>query len=112
MDEENIKNLLGLRIKQLRKQFRFTQAYLGELTDIDQRQIAYIEGGNCFPSLKTLNKLSKAFNCSIKDLFDYEHLKEEDDIKDKLCSYIQTLDNKKLKLIYEIIKTINNNLDD
>lgn len=85
-----------------------TQAALGELTDIDQRQIAYIEGGNCFPSLKTFNKLSKVFDCNIKDLFDYEHLTVQKNIKEKIFDNVQSFDENKLKLCYEIVKVISN----
>ena len=74
MDEITVKKLFGLRIKQLRKKLNLTQFSLGEKVGIDQRQVAYIEGGNCLPSLKTMLKFTEVFGCQIKDLFDYEHL--------------------------------------
>lgn len=109
MEENTIKKLLGLRIKQLRKSKNLTQFAAGELIGIDQRQIAYIECGNCFPSLKTLNKFSKLFNCNLKDLFDYEHLIENSNMKKEFFDNLSCLDDKSLKLCYEIIKTVKNN---
>ena len=112
MDESTIKKLLGLRIKQLRKNINLTQFALGEKIGIDQRQVAYIEGGNCFPSLKTLNKLSNVFDCNLKDLFDYEHLIENDkDLKADVIKKISNIDIKKLKLYSQILKTIENNIN-
>lgn len=84
MDEKTIKMLLGLRIKQLRKGLKLTQFELGEKIGIDQRQIAYIEGGNSFPTLKTLNNFTKVFNCQLKDLFDYEHLIIQENLESKI----------------------------
>ena len=110
MSESDIKKLLGLRIKQLRKRHKLTQFALGEKTNIDQRQIAYIEGGNCFPTLKTLNKFTKVFNCTIKELFDYEHFTESKNIKEKIIFELSDIDDKSLKILYDILRTIKNNL--
>ena len=108
MDEETIKKLLGMRLKQLRKQMKLTQIGLSEIIGIDQRQIAYIECGNCFPSLKTLNKFAAAFNCQMKDLFDYEHFISPVDIKEKINFKIQKADEKKLNLFCDIIGLLEN----
>ena len=106
MNENEIKRLFGLRIKQLRKNMGMTQFVLGEKIGVDQRQISYIEGGNSFPSLKTLNKFSEVFNCSLKDLFDYEHFIAQKDIKDKIENEVISGSEKTLNLYYDIIKTI------
>ncbi|MBQ8458585.1 helix-turn-helix transcriptional regulator [bacterium] len=109
MDEKTIKKLLGLRIKQLRKKCKLTQFAMGEQIGIDQRQIAYIEGGNSFPSLKTLNKFTEIFHCEIKDLFDFGHLIPQQDIKEKIDKKISALDEKNLNLYYNLITVLSNN---
>lgn len=106
MDEITIKKLVGLRIKQLRKQNSMTQFALGEKINMDQRQIAYIEGGNCFPSLRTLKNLSEVFNCTLKDLFDYEHLMENDILRKEIYQKVKTIDDNRLKIYYSILKAI------
>lgn len=112
MEEEKIKKLLGLRIKQLRKNKGFTQFSLGEIIGIDQRQVAYIEGGNCFPSLRTLKRLSDIFNCGIKDLFDYEHLIEDKlSLKNDIIEKISDTDEKHLKIYSQILNVIKNNIN-
>ena len=108
MDEKTIKKLLGLRIKQLRKKKSLTQFALGELVNIDQRQIAYIEGGNCFPSLKTLNKLASVFECEIKDLFDYGHLTTTINIQEKINKKISGMDEKQLNIYYRFANLLEN----
>ena len=108
MDEKTIKRLIGLRIKQLRRNKKLTQFALGELVDIDQRQIAYIEGGNSFPSLKTLNKLSNVFDCKIKDIFDYEHLYDNLDLKEKIINKISKMDNTTLNIYNQFANLIAN----
>ena len=108
MDEITIKKLVGLRIKQLRKQKGLTQFSLGEKICMDQRQIAYIEGGNCFPSLRTLKNLAEVFGCGLKDLFDYEHLMGEDHLKKEISKKLETTDEERLKLYYSVINAIDN----
>ncbi len=109
MDEITIKKYLGLRIKQLRKQHQMTQFALGEKIDIDQRQIAYIEGGNSFPSLKTLNKLAHFFSCEIKDLFDFEHLIKRTNTKEKITRKLSKMDMTTLHLCEQIIDVLEKN---
>ena len=108
MDEIASKKLLGKRIKQLRKSRKLTQFALGEIIDVDQRQIAYIEGGNCFPSLKTLGKFADVFNCSLKDLFDYEHIEANPNLKSNLIKEIETLKDEELSFYHDLLKIVKN----
>lgn len=108
MDENTIKKLIGKRIKQLRKARGLTQFALGEIIEVDQRQVAYIEGGNSFPSLKTLNKLSEAFDCPIKDLFDYEHLIAKESLQEAIEEKLKLADDKMLSMYYQLLKVFEN----
>ena len=106
MDDKKVKILLGKRIKQLRQNFNFTQFVLGEKIDINQRQVAQIESGHSFPSLSTLVKLAKVYNCEIKDLFNYNHLEKEEKVKENIINIISNLDKKDAQLLYAIVKVI------
>lgn len=108
MEENDIKKFLGLKLKQLRKKKNLTQFQLGELINIDQRQVAYIEGGNCFPSLTTLKKYTDVFECEIKELFNFESFNIIPDVKNKLITKISESDNEKLSKIYSIIEILDN----
>ena len=103
MDDKKVKILLGKRIKQLRQDLNLTQFVLGEKIDINQRQVAQIESGKSFPSLSTLVKLAKVYNCEIKDLFNYKHLEDERILKDNIVS---NLDRQESQLLYAIAKVI------
>lgn len=106
MDDKKVKILLGKRIKQLRQSFNLTQFVLGEKIDINQRQVAQIESGHSFPSLSTLVKLAKVYNCEIKDLFNYNHLEKEEKVKENIINIISNLDKKDAQLLYAIVKVI------
>lgn len=103
MDE--IKKLLGKRIKELRREHNLSQQKLSELINIDQRNLSNIECGITFPS-KSLLQIADAFDISLKDLFDFEHLTFK---RNEMIHYIETkikyLDDRNLKLIYRIIKS-------
>lgn len=106
MDDKKVKTLLGKRIKQIRQSLNLTQFVLGEKIDINQRQVAQIESGNSFPSLQTLVKLADVYNCEIKDLFNYNHLDEENKLKENIVSLISHLDKKDTQLLYALVKII------
>ena len=59
---------LGKRIRELRKQCRFTQERLAELADIHENHVRRIEGGTANPSFLVLAKIAKAFGLSVADL--------------------------------------------
>ena len=58
-------NLLGIRIKQLRKQRGLTQTELGSLVNVTKVSICCYENGTRMPSLETLMDLSQVFNVSV-----------------------------------------------
>lgn len=58
-------NLLGIRIKQLRKQRGLTQTELGSLVNVTKVSICCYENGTRTPSLETLMDLSQVFNVSV-----------------------------------------------
>jgi len=63
---------LGLRIRQLRKKYGYTQEKLSELSEIDYKHIQSLESKRP-PAIKidTLEKIAKAFNMSISKFLDF-----------------------------------------
>ena len=102
----NIKQKLGLRIKELRKQNGFSQERLAEMIDISQNSLSKIEIGENFFSADTLEKLLPALNISVQQLFDFEHLKHNKELLNDIYEYLNNLDNDKLVIIYKIIQSI------
>ncbi len=70
---KDIRLKLGLRIRQLRKKYKYTQEKLSELAEVDYKHIQLLEGKRP-PAVKidTLEKLAKAFNMSISKLLDFD----------------------------------------
>lgn len=102
----DIKKLLGKRIKELRQKQGLSQLQLSELINIDQRNLSHIECGDTFPS-KSLLELSAALNIELKELFDFEH--HEIDTPE-MITYIQSsidkLEAADIKTVYRLIKSM------
>ena len=66
---EQVKELLALNIKVLRKKWGFSQEKLAEVASLSAQTISDIEGCRTWVSDKTLEKLAKVFNVAIFQLF-------------------------------------------
>lgn len=98
---------IGARIKELRKARRLSQEQLSEKVDINPKHLSRIEVGKNYPSLHTLEKIAKALNIEMKDIFEFMHL---DNSKEKLLKDINGLlkeaDRKKLEIILKVIRAV------
>ncbi|MES2796921.1 MAG: helix-turn-helix transcriptional regulator [Bacteroidota bacterium] len=66
----NIKQKVGLKIKEIRKSKGLSQEKLANLAEIDRTYLPTVEKGERNVSIEILEKLSKALEINIKDLFD------------------------------------------
>ena len=64
-----VKELLALNIKVLRKKRGFSQEKLAEVTDLSAQTISDIEGCRTWVSDKTLDRLAKVLNVAVFQLF-------------------------------------------
>ena len=102
----NIKKLVGKRIKELRQQQGLSQQQLAELVNIDQRNLSHIECGDTFPS-KSLLELASALNTELNEIFDFEHLKiDNDNMKGYIIKSLDILQPDNIKIIYRIVKSM------
>ncbi|MBQ8458991.1 helix-turn-helix transcriptional regulator [bacterium] len=69
----NIKELLGKRIKELRKRQHLTQEKLAELADIEIPSLSNIENGKNYPNHETLGKIANALNVKPHELYLFEY---------------------------------------
>ena len=69
----NIKELLGKRIKELRKRRGLTQEKLSELAGIETPSLSNIENGKNYPNCETLDKISSALNVRPFELYLFEY---------------------------------------
>ncbi len=104
MDETSVKIQVGAKIKKYRQINKLTQFKLGEMIDINQRQVAQIELGKSFPSLPTLIKLANVFNCAVADLFEDEDSISDETLKLSLINTIKSASNEDCRRLYAVIK--------
>lgn len=100
---ENVKQLLGLRIRELRKTKKLTQEQLAEIAKIEIPSLSNIENGKNYPNSETIEKIAKGLCVEIFELYIFEHFIEPS--KEKMLYEINFLlnnDDKLLKTIYKI----------
>ena len=102
----DIKKLFGRRIKELRKKKNLSQEQFSEMINVVERNVSNIECGNNFVTAETLQKIADALCVRPRDLFDFDHLKDEIIKKEEL---INAINNNELNidLLYKIYKAIN-----
>jgi transcriptional regulator with XRE-family HTH domain len=98
--------LLGLRIRELRKNAGLSQERLSEIISVDPKHLSRIELGKSFSTLDTLEAIAKTLNVEIRDLFDFSHLKPQAENKKQLNMLLEDASEKQLQLIYKIAKAL------
>ena len=96
--------LFGKRIKELRKKQGITQEQLAEILGVENQTISRIETGCFFTSYENLEKLAFALNTDIKDFFEFNHLKDKEELKKDLIENINNLSTSDLQKISKFIK--------
>jgi len=106
VENQDIKRLLGKRIKELRVKKGMTQEQFAEMLSMGERNVSKIECGANFVTSATLGKILNVLEINAKELFDFEHHKDSKEMKKELLSAIknETID---IKLFYKIYKALN-----
>ena len=68
---------IGLRIKELRTEAGFSQQELSYRSDIDRTYITQVENGKRNISINNIEKIAKALNVSLKELFNDEKFNDD-----------------------------------
>ncbi len=102
---KNTKELLGLRIRELRKSKGLSQEQLSEKIGIDSKHLSRIELGKSFPYMETLEGIAKALEVEMKELFEFNHIAKTIDLKG-IGELLEGVNEDKLLLIYKIIRAI------
>lgn len=98
--------LLGLRIRELRKSVKLSQEKLSEIISVDPKHMSRIELGKSFSSLDTLEAIARTLKVEIKDLFDFSHLEVQADDKKRLDDLLEDASQDKVTLIYKMAKAM------
>jgi len=102
-----IKVLIGLRLKELRRAKSMTQEMLSEKVGISSKYLSSIERGKENPTLDTLIKLAIALNVELSDMFSiFHHGKTPKELKLFVSTLLKDADTEKLNLTAKIVKAI------
>ena len=105
--KQSTKKLLGVRIQELRKLRKLTQAQLSQKVDIDAKHLSRIEVGNSFPSLETLDKIANALKVELQAFFDFDRKeKSTRELKKAVTELLKDADKDKLMLVVKVLKAL------
>ncbi len=96
------KELLGARIKELRKRRGLTQDQLAEQVDLATRYISLIEVGRSAPSLETIDNIARVLEVELKVMFDFMHLDPDAVATKGLEESLEGIDEGNRRLLYRI----------
>ncbi len=96
------KELLGQRIKEIRKKKGLSQEKLAELAQIEPTSLSNIENGYNYPSFKTLDKLLEILKIDYLEVFNFEHHNAPDDLIAEIVRLLKENPDK-LQDFYKII---------
>ena len=101
-----LSKLLGLRIKELRKTRKLTQSQMAEAIGMETTNLCKLENGGQLPKEENIEKIAKTFGIPIKDLFDFGHMKQKDELQKELINIILESDKKDIELYYKLITAV------
>ncbi len=104
-ETKNIKKLLGKRIQELRKSKKLTQEELAEKIGIGTPNISYFETGRFSPAVETIEKIAKALDVEIYELYMFNPLKSIEEIQTELENVIHS-DERILRMLYKFYLSI------
>lgn len=101
---EATRELLGQRIKTLRKRAKLNQEDVAERVGIDVKSLSRIESGRHFPALETLESIAAVLGCPLIDFFDFPGEESEGSMRAYLHSAAQTLELASLRRVVRTIR--------
>lgn len=97
---------LGKRIRELRLAKGFKQSFVADCLDMERSNFTKIESGKQAPTDKNLEKIANILGVSLKDLFDFEHLKSKEELISELKFHIDNLSEKEVQFLYKTVVNI------
>ena len=85
----NKKQLLGRRLRELRKRKGINQEKLAEYINVEPATISNIENDKNYPSMINLENILNVLNVSFIDAFDFEHKNSTDNLIEQINQKMQ-----------------------
>ena len=103
-----LKQMVGVRIKEIRVRRKLTQEQLAEKIEINPKYLSSIERGLENPTFNTFIKLSESLNVNIDDIFNQIQIEDPAQKRSLINSLLNKADDEQLKLAYRILSVIIN----
>jgi transcriptional regulator with XRE-family HTH domain len=99
--------LLGRRVRELRKRRELTQEELAEKAGLDVKFVGSIERGTENPSVQTIQKLAHALSIKVYQIFEFDHLiTGEKALRRKIGQILDACDERELQMIAKLLAAI------
>ena len=99
----SLKQKFGKRVRELRKSKGLTQEQIAEIINIEPPNVSKMENGLHFPQPDKIEKIAKALNVDVHELFDFEHIQKKQDLVKYIKASLDNFDTKTLELVYKFI---------
>ena len=101
-------SLIGMRIKEVRRQQHITQSQLAELTDLSVSYISHIETAQKKASLESLIRISDALGLTVDELLNGNQLHNPTEYQTDIDLLMADCSPEEKRLIFEIIQSTKN----
>ena len=102
----SVKELIGRRIKEARQAKGLSQEALSEKIGMSAKYLSSVERGKENPTLDTLVKLADALEIETSELFNYQHKKSPEELRQLVSRLMDEGHDEKLRLMAKIITAI------
>ena len=100
------KELLGARIKELRKAKGLSQEELAEKIGVEPQHMSRLEIGKSYPSLDRLEKIAIALDRQLKDFFEFSHLDDTPERLESIEEMAKSLNEDKQKFVHRMLQAL------
>ena len=83
-----------------------SQEQLAEQVGMSGKYLGEIERGQVNCSVDIVERIAKALDLELADLFDYQHEQNRKSLLKKINSLIKDVNDKELQMIYRILKSV------
>lgn len=98
------KELLGARIKEIRKLRGLSQERLAELIEVEPGHLSRIEVGKSYPTIDRLERIARVLETPMGDFFDYMHLDNQTARVRNIEEMVKGLPEEYQQIVYKIIR--------
>ncbi len=98
------RELLGARIKEIRRLRGLSQEQLAEKVSLDAKFISKIEVGRRSPSLETMESIANAMEVEIKDLFEFMHLQSGGITAEGIREILAEMDEQTARMVFRMLR--------